>query len=174
MKRRKTPGHSNLLYATRTMKQRKTTMRVAQRMMKMRRSNRRTMRVAMRMTRVMMKMRVMMKTRRAMMKTRVMMKTRTVRSRAKTARSRAKTVGSRAKTVGSRAKTVGSRIVQTVMLWTQLMTDSVPLPCPSTPFYHFYMYFYCITRIHAQPGLFKHIYNPCSLKGSRDRYMALF
>ena len=63
--------------------------------------------------------------------------------------------------------------MQTVMLWTQLKTDSVPLPCPSTPFYHFYMYFYSITRIHAQPVLFKHIYNPCSRKVSRDRYMAL-
>ena len=107
----------------------------------------------------MMKMRVMMKMRRAMMKTRVTMKTKTVRRKAKTAR--------------SRAKTVGSRIVQTVMLWTQLMTDSVPLPCPSTPFYRLFMYFYCITRIHAQPVLFKHIYNPCSRKVSRDRYMAL-
>ena len=35
------------------------------------------------------------------------------------------------------------------------------------------MYFYSITRIHAQPVLFKHIYNPCSRKVSRDRYMAL-
>ena len=103
---------------------------------------------------------------RVMMKTRVTMKIRTVRRKAKTARSRAKTVG-------SRAKTVGSRIVQTVMLWTQLMTDSVPLPCPCTPFYCLFMYFYCITRIHAQPVLFKHIYNPCSRKVSRDRYMAL-
>ena len=101
-----------------------------------------------------------------MMKTRVTMKTRTVRRKAKTARSRVKTVG-------SRAKTVGSRIVQTVMLWTQLKTDSVPLPCPCTPFYRLFMYFYSITRIHAQPVLFKHIYNPCSRKVSRDRYMAL-